>query len=81
MDYKDTNEVLYQQLLQLRELSQEYDIKNEPELLVHISLAMVEIAKLIIFRTTGKCSLKLDGAYISKSISNSIHEAIHDTAL
>lgn len=37
--------VLYDQLLQLRELSQQELIKNEPELLVQITLAMVEIAK------------------------------------
>lgn len=44
-DNKSVEKVLYDQLLQLRELSQQELIKNEPELLVQITLAMVEIAK------------------------------------
>lgn len=37
--------ILYNQLIQLRELSKSELVKNEPELVVKISLAMGEIAK------------------------------------
>ncbi|AEE91171.1 conserved protein of unknown function [Tepidanaerobacter acetatoxydans Re1] len=37
--------ILYDQLVQLRELSKSELVKNEPELVVKISLAMGEIAK------------------------------------
>ncbi|SHH54228.1 hypothetical protein SAMN02745135_01134 [Caloranaerobacter azorensis DSM 13643] len=42
---KNVEQILYEQLNQLRELSRS-EAKNEPELVVNISLAMVEIAKL-----------------------------------
>lgn len=41
--------ILYNQLTQLRGLSQSDPIKDEPELVVQISLAMAEIAKWYLF--------------------------------
>lgn len=44
-----TEGILYNQLTQLRRLSQSDLVKDEPELVVQISLAMVEIAKWHLF--------------------------------
>lgn len=46
---KSVEAIMYEQLEQLRNLSTSEDVKNEPELLVKISLAMVEIAKSYLF--------------------------------
>lgn len=49
MEEKTVERILYEQLLKLKKLSQEEQVKDEPELLIKISLAMVEIAKSYLF--------------------------------
>lgn len=46
---KSVETIMYEQLMQLRDLSASKDVENEPELLIKISLAMVEIAKSYLF--------------------------------
>lgn len=47
MERVRANQILQEQLQQLRELSMSELIKDEPELVVKLSLAMVEIATLL----------------------------------